>query len=46
MVRALFATPVHREPQAHAHADGDSHAPWVRLVEDLPKEADPGPAAG
>ena len=42
IARALFTTPVDREPQVHAYHD--THVPWVRLADDLPTK--PDPAAG
>lgn len=44
VARALFATPLDREPQAHAYYD--THVPWVHLADDLPKQADPDAAPG
>lgn len=42
IARALVATPVDREPQAHAYYD--THVPWVELADHLPKKADPDAA--
>lgn len=44
IARALFATPLDREPQAHAYYD--SHVPWVHLADDLPRKADPDADGG
>lgn len=40
IARAPFATPVDREPQAHAYHD--THVPWLRVADLLPRKADPG----
>ena len=37
--RALFATPVDREPQGRAYYG--AHVPWVHLADELPRKADP-----
>ncbi len=44
IARALFAEPIDREPQAHVYYD--THVPWVRVADELPKKSDPAAAAG
>ena len=39
LARALFNTPVDREPQTHAYFD--THVSWVTLADDLPTQPDP-----
>ena len=39
IARALFTDPVDREPQAHVYYD--THVPWVKVTDELPKKADP-----
>lgn len=39
VARALFTSPLDREPQAHVYYD--THVPWIGLTDDLPRKPAP-----